>query len=321
MAAASLKDEFCAGAAWPAIPYDEWRDTYATLHMWVQIVGKVRLARTPWVNHSWHVPLYLTARGLTTSPIPYGERMFQIDFDFIAHRLLIQASDGAERILALAPRSVADFHRELFARLSEMGLQVRIHGKPNEVADPIPFAGDERHASYDADAAHRFWRALTQADRVLKQFRDGFVGKSSPVHFFWGSFDLALTRFSGRVAPEHPGGVPNCPDWVTREAYSHEVSSCGFWPGGDALPQPVFYAYAYPQPPGYAGAPVRPAAARYDGTLGEFLLPYEDVRHSSSPDATLLAFLQDCYQAAAGLGRWDRAALERHGLPFRGAAD
>lgn len=301
---------------WPDIPYEKWRDTYATLHMWSQIVGKIRLAQTPWGNHSWHVALYVTAHGLTTSPIPYGERVFQIDFDFIAHQLLIRVSDGASRTMHLRPRSVAAFQRELFANLSELGLQIHIHGTPNEVTDAIPFAEDEVHASYDADAAQRFWRALVQADRVLKRFRADFIGKSSPVHFFWGSFDLALTRFSGRAAPEHPGGVPNCPDWVTREAYSHEVSSCGFWPGNDALPTPVFYAYAYPEPPGYGAAPLHPAAARYNADFREFLLPYDEVRLSPSPDATLLAFLQDSYEAAANFGHWDRPALERHEFPF-----
>jgi hypothetical protein len=316
MDAASSSNEALRPTPWPEIPYDAWRDTYATLHMWTQIVGKIRLSLTPWVNHSWHVALYLTARGLTTSPMAYGDRIFQIDFDFIDHRLLIQAGDGATRALPLEPRSVADFHRELFARLSELGFQVSIRGTPNEVIDPIPFAQDETHAAYDRDAVNRCWRALAQADRVLKQFRDGFIGKSSPVHFFWGSFDLALTRFSGRSAPAHPGGVPNCPDWVTREAYSHEVSSCGFWPGGDALPIPVFYAYAYPEPPGYGSAPVRPSAAAYNPAYREFLLPYDEVRLAAAPDATLLAFLQDCYEAAAGLGRWDRAVLERRDFPF-----
>jgi hypothetical protein len=288
--------------------------------MWAQIVGKIRLAQTPWLNHSWHVALYVTARGLTTSPIPYGERSFQIDFDFIAHQLVIQTSSGDSRTLRLEPRSVADFHRELFARLADLGLRIRIHGAPNEVADPIPFAHDERHGAYDAEAAKRFWQALVQADRVLKRFRAGFIGKSSPVHFFWGSFDLALTRFSGRPAPAHPGGVPNCPDWVTREAYSHEVSSCGFWPGSDALPYPVFYAYAYPEPPGFPAAPVRPAAAAYDPGWREFLLPYDEVRRAASPDETLLAFLHDGYAAAANLGQWDRSALERSEFPFDGAA-
>lgn len=302
---------------WPDIAYERWRDTCATLHMWSQIVGKIRLAQTPWLNHSWHVALYVTARGLTTSPIPYGERVFQIDFDFIDHQLLVQVNDGARRAMRLAPISVAAFRRELFDHLSELGLHIRIHGTPNEVMEPIPFAEDEIHASYDAEAANRYWRALVQSDRVLKQFRDGFVGKSSPVHFFWGSFDLALTRFSGRTAPQHPGGVPNCPDWVTREAYSHEVSSFGFWPGNDAFPHPVFYAYAYPEPPGY-GSTIHSDVAEYNDTFREFLLPYDVVRRSSSADGTLLAFFQSCYEAAADLGRWDRTALERKDFPFLG---
>ncbi len=305
---------------WPALPYEAWRDTCATLHMWTQIVGKIRLAQTPWVNHSWHVALYLTARGLTTSPIPYGARTFQIDFDFIDHRLLIETSDGGTAVMPLAPRSVADFHRELFAQLAKLGLRIEIHGAPNEVIEAIPFARDNVHAAYDAASANRFWRALVQADRVFKRFRSGFIGKCSPVHFFWGSFDLAASRFSGRTAPEHPGGVPNCPDWVTREAYSHEVSSCGFWPGSDAMPYPVFYAYAYPEPPGFGSTPVRPSAAGYDAEFREFILPYDAVRQASSPDEALLAFLQDSYEAAANLGQWDRWALERMTFPFTGAS-
>jgi hypothetical protein len=297
--------------AWPSLPFSEWKDTYATLHLWTQIVGKIRLAQTPPINHSWHTTLYVTARGLTTSPIPAGNRAFQIDFDFIDHKLLIQSSDGGVETMALAPRSVADFYRELFDRLAELDLRVKIHTTPNELADPIPFPEDEEHAAYDADYVHRFWRALIQADRVLKQFRGGFVGKCSPVHFFWGSFDLAVTRFSGRPAPEHPGGVPHLPDRVTREAYSHEVSSCGFWPGSEQLPEPVFYAYAYPEPEGFRTARVRPGEAAYHPALREFLLPYDAVRQSASPDAALLAFLQSSYEAAADFGGWDRPALER----------
>lgn len=301
---------------WPSLPYGEWKDTYATLHMWVQIVGKIRCAQTPWVNHSWHVALYLTARGLTTSPIPYDERTFQIDFDFIDHRLVIQTSDGMVRTMRLEPRSVADFYRDIFSHLSALGLNIKIHAVPNEVADAIPFGEDTRHASYDAQYAHRFWRALVQADRVLKQFRNGFVGKSSPVHFFWGSFDLALTRFSGRLAPEHPGGAPNCPDWVMREAYSHELSSCGFWPGNDAIPYAAFYAYSYPTPLKYGAMRVHPASASYNTAFGEFILPYDDVRQASSPDAMLLDFFQSTYDAAADLGVWDRPLLERVSFPF-----
>jgi len=296
---------------WPSLEYDAWKDTCATLHRWMQVVGKIRLARTTWVNHSWHVPLYLTARGLTTSPIPYDARVFQIDFDFIDHRLSILASDGAAGTMALQPLSVADFYAELMSKLDALGLGVRINTMPCEIPDAIPFEQDRLHASYDAEYANRFWRILVQSDRVLKEFRARFIGKCSPVHFFWGSFDLAVTRFSGRTAPEHPGGVPHLPDWVAREAYSHEVSSCGFWPGGGALPYPVFYAYAYPEPAGFSATPLMPGKARYDTAFREFVLPYEQVRQAASPDAFLLEFLQGSYEAAAGLGGWDRAANER----------
>jgi hypothetical protein len=298
------------GRLWPALPFEEWRDTCATLHMWTQIVGKIRRVQTPWVNHSWHVPLYLTARGLTTTPIPYGSRTFEINFDFIDHRLHILSSDGRSRTMALQPRTVADFYHELFDHLGTLGFDIRIHANPNEVVDAIPFEQDRVHASYDAEYANRFWRILTQVDRVLKQFRAGFIGKCSPVHFFWGGFDLALTRFSGRAAPQHPGGIPNCPDWIMRDAYSHELSSCGFWPGNDLLPYPAFYAYAYPEPLGFRTARVRPKEADYNTTLGEFILPYDAVRQSSSPDAAILEFVQSSYEAAASLGKWDRAALE-----------
>jgi len=297
--------------AWPALPYKEWNDTCTTLHMWSQIVGKVRLVQTPWLNHSWHVPLYVTARGLTTSPVPHGSRVFEIDFDFIDHLLAIRASDGGTRTIPLRPRSVADFYRELLGQLNGLGLPVRIHAKPNEVPDAIPFEQDEAHASYDAASANRFWQILVQADRAFKEFRSRFIGKASPVHFFWGSFDLAVTRFSGREAPMHPGGVPNCPDRVTRDAYSHEVSSCGFWPGNDALPYPLFYSYAYPEPPGFRTATVKPDEAFYEPAFGEFVLPYDVVRQNESPDKILLDFLQSTYDAAAELGKWDRAALER----------
>jgi hypothetical protein len=300
---------------WPSLPLEEWQDTCATLHLWTQIVGKIRLAQTPWVNHSWHVPLYLTVRGLTTSPMPHGLRTFAIDFDFIDHQLLIQASDGAKRALPLRAQSVADFYAELFAALREWGLAVMIRGKPNEIEEAIPFVEDRKHASYDPEYAQRFWRILVQADRVLQQFRAPFVGKCSPVHFFWGSFDLAVTRFSGRSAPAHPGGVPNLPDWVAREAYSHEVSSAGFWPGGGPHPFPLFYSYAYPEPPGFSTAAVRPKEAFYSDALREFVLPYEAVRQGAVPDETLLSFLQSSYEAAADLGGWDRVALERRGAP------
>jgi hypothetical protein len=279
--------------------------------MWTQIVGKVRLARGPWLNHSWHVTLYVTARGLTTSPMPHGVRTFQIDLDFVDHRLIIAASDGRIMTFALEARPVAAFHRRLMEALRTLELSVHINPKPNEVTDPIRFDLDQAPRAYDPDYANRFWRALVQSDRVFKQFRGRFIGKCSPVHFFWGAPDLAVTRFSGRPAPQHPGGIPNLPDPITREAYSHEVSSCGFWPGGGAIPYPAFYSYAYPQPAGFPAAPVAPREAFYSRELGEFILPYDVVRQSESPDATLLEFLQTTYDAAANLAGWDRAALER----------
>jgi hypothetical protein len=296
---------------WPSLPLDAWRDTYATLHLWTQIVGKIRLVQSPWMNHCWQTTLYPTAAGLTTSAIPYGGRTFQIDFDFRRHRLVVRSSDGGDAGFALEPQSVATFYRLLMEELRRLGIRVKIHARPNEVADPIRFDQDEVHRSYDPEYANRFWRALLQADRVFKEFRSGFIGKCSPVHFFWGAPDLAVTRFSGRRAPEHPGGIPNLPDRVTRDAYSHEVSSCGFWPGGDPVPYAAFYSYAYPAPPGFADASIRPATAFYSTDLGEFLLPYDAVRQSESPDATLLEFLQTTYEAAADLGKWDRDALER----------
>jgi hypothetical protein len=295
---------------WPSLPLEAWADTYATLHLWTQIVGKIRLAQSPWVNHSWHVTLYVTARGLSTLPIPHGARAFQIDFDFVDHQLTIQSSDGRRGGLPLQPQSVAAFYERLMRELGELDLRVRISKTPNEVAEPIRFDRDTTHTAYDPEYANRFWRVLVQADRVFEQFRARFIGKCSPVHFFWGSPDLAVTRFSGRRAPEHPGGIPNLPDWVTREAYSHEVSSCGFWPGGGATPYPAFYAYAYPEPAGFADAPPKPDGAFYSRELREFLLPYDRVRVSDSPDETLLEFLQTTYEAAATLGRWDRSALE-----------
>ncbi|BAU49113.1 hypothetical protein SVA_2565 [Sulfurifustis variabilis] len=297
--------------AWPALPYEEWKDTCATLHLWTQIAGKIRLALTPWVNHSWHVAMYLTARGLTTSTVPYRSGSFEIEFDFIDHALLVRTSDGARASTPLAPRPVARFYRELFDLLAGLGIAVRIRTMPNEIPDAIPFERDEVHAAYDADAAHRFWRILMQSDRVLERFRAGFIGKCSPVHFFWGSFDLAVTRFSGRPAPPHPGGVPNLPDWVVRDAYSHEVASCGFWPGGGPVRYPAYYAYAYPEPAGFSAARVRPDAARYSPELREFVLPYDAVREAAEPESTLLEFFESTYAAAADLGGWDRPALER----------
>jgi Family of unknown function (DUF5996) len=296
---------------WPSLPLEAWSDTYATVHLWTQIVGKIRLAQSPSLNHGWHVTLYVTARGLSTSPIPYGARTFQIDLDFVDHELTIQSSDGRRGDLRLQPQSVAAFYERLMRELSKLDLRVRISKKPNEVTDPIRFDRDDAYRAYDPEYANRFWRVLVQADRVFKNFRSRFIGKCSPVHFFWGAPDLAVTRFSGRRAPEHPGGIPNLPDLVTREAYSHEVSSCGFWPGGGTTPYPAFYAYAYPEPTGFPGVPVKPDGAFYSDELHEFLLPYDRIRESDSPDETLLEFLQTTYEAAATLGRWDRVALER----------
>ncbi len=296
---------------WPPLPYSEWGDTCATLHMWTQIIGKIRMQQSPWINHSWHVPLYLTSRGLTTSPIPHGNRTFDIQFDFIDHRLPIRTSDGQVRSVELRPQTVAEFYSSVFSALRDLDLQVSIRPVPNEVESPIPFPEDREHAAYDPEYAQRFWRALLQIDRVFTAFRARFIGKCSPVHFFWGSFDLALTRFSGRPAPEHPGGIPNLPDAVTREAYSHEVSSCGFWPGSAAAPEPIFYSYAYPTPEGFAEATVQPDKAFWLSDLGEFVLPYEAVRSSAAPDHTLLEFLESTYAAAAELSGWDRTALER----------
>ena len=296
---------------WPALPFKEWSDTLATLHMWTQIVGKIRLVQSPWLNHSWHTALYLTSRGMTTLPISFGSRTFQIDFDFIDHRLVITTSDGSVELLELKPRTVADFYADLFERLSSLGLEVEINRAPNEVANPIPFDVDKTHASYDPLYANRFWRVLVQVDRVFKQFRARFIGKCSPIHFFWGSFDMAVTRFSGREAPQHPGGVPNLPDWVTREAYSHEVSSAGFWPGNEQMPEAIFYAYAYPEPQGFSSSVVGPEAAFYSKDFKEFVLPYEAVRNVASPDEAILEFLQTTYEAAANNGYWPRSELER----------
>jgi hypothetical protein len=304
--------------AWPDLPYLAWKDTCATLHLWTQIVGKVRLARTPWLNHSWHVPLYLTARGLTTSPIAHGDRSFSIDFDFIDHTLVIAATDGSRKQINLEPRAVADFYAEVMTALDELSLPVRIHEMPNEIADGIPFTRDTVHGAYDAEYAQRFWRALIQVNRVLSQFRTSFVGKSSPVHFFWGSFDLAVTRFSGRRAPQHTGVVPHLPRSVLREAYSHEVSSAGFWPGGGGIDHAAFYSYAYPEPDGFRAVHVKPQSAFFSSALGEFLLPYDAVRAAADPDAELLAFLYSTYEAAANQAHWDRAALEcQPGMPGR----
>jgi enamine deaminase RidA (YjgF/YER057c/UK114 family) len=295
-----------AGDPWPPLPLDAWRDTYATLHMWTQVVGKTRLALTPLVNHWWNVTLYVTSRGLTTSAIPCAWRTFEVEFDFISHILEIRTSDGAIRTLALAPRSVADFYAEYMSTLHELGIGATIWPHPCEVPDPIAFGIDRIHASYDADAVLRFWRALAQADRVFQQFRSRFQGKSSPVHFFWGSFDLAVTRFSGRTAPPRPNA-----DAITREAYSHEVISAGFWPGSGPVQEAAFYVYASPEPAGFSSAAIQTPGAYYHRELGEFILPYDAVRSAPSPDDLLLDFLQSTYAAAANLANWDRAALER----------
>ena len=295
---------------WPELPTAAWRETCATLHLWTQIVGKIRLARTPWLNHSWHVALYVTTSGLTTSPIPDGTRTFQIDFDFINHDLRISTSNGATRHLLLAGHSVASFYTAVLTTLAELDVHVVIDEIPNELPDPIRFSDDKRHASYDPNAVGRFLQILVNADRVFKQFRTGFLGKASPVHFFWGSFDLAVTRFSGRRAPRHPGGVPNLSDAVACEAYSHEVSSAGFWPGSGAIDYPAFYSYAYPEPEGFRSARVSPEAAFFSEALGEFILPYDAVRTAPDPDQALLAFLQSSYEAAANAAKWDRSALE-----------
>jgi uncharacterized protein DUF5996 len=297
-------------APWPELPTAAWRETAETLQLWTQIVGKIRLAHTPWLNHSWHVTLYVTARGLTTSPIPDGARCFQIDFDFIDHLLRISTSDGATRQFALAGKSVAGFYAAIMAELAGLGIHVTIDEMPNELPEPIYFSQDTKHASYDPDAVRRFFQILVSADRVFKQFRTGFLGKASPVHFFWGSFDLAVTRFSGRRAPRHPGGVPHLPDDVVCEAYSHEVSSAGFWPGSGAIDYPAFYSYAYPEPAGFRTTKVRPDAALFSEALGEFILPYDAVRTAAAPDQALLDFLQSTYEAAANAAKWDRDALE-----------
>ena len=296
--------------AWPGLAYEAWKDTYATLHMWTQVVGKIRLARMPWLNHTWQVTLYPTARGLSTGRMPHGARAFEMEFDFIAHALEIRTSDGERRTIALEPMPVSRFHRLVMDELMSLRMPVSIRRTPNEIENAIPFDEDDVHRSYDADYANRCWRVLCSSADVMTRFRSRFYGKASPVHFFWGAFDLAVTRFSGRRAPPHPGGVPNMPDRVMRDAYSHEVSSAGFWPGGDAVPYPLFYGYAYPEPPGFADFGVAPSSARYDTTLREFVLPYDDVRRAKDPEATLMAFLQSTYDAAADLARWDRAALD-----------
>ena len=290
----------------PALPFDSWKDTLATLHMWSQIVGKVRLKLCPLVNHWWNVPFYITARGMTTSPMPYEQRDIEVQFDFIEHRILIETSEGRVVTMAMAPQSVAEFYKKFMAALAELGINVRIRTMPCEIPDPIPFEQDNTHSAYDPEAAHKFWRILVWVDQIFKEFRAGFQGKASPVHFFWGSFDLAVTRFSGRPAPERPGA-----DSITREAYSHEVSSAGFWPGGGDIKGPAFYSYAAPEPSGFAEQRVGPQAAFYHAQMKEFLLMYDDVRTAASPKRALMDFLQSTYNAAADLGKWDRKGLER----------
>ena len=297
-------------ARWPEMPYAAWKDTCETLHLWTQVIGKVRLALTPWLNHSWHVTLHVTTRGLGTPPIVYQGRAFTIEFDFIDHVLWLRTSDGHFRQLMLKPMTVAEFYADVMVALREIGIDVRINEMPNEISGAVPFPDDRTHASYDRDFAQKFWRVLLSSHEVFSHFRTGFLGKASPVHFFWGSFDLAVTRFSGRQAPPHPGGVPNLPDAVAREAYSHEVSSAGFWPGGGPIDYPAFYSYAYPAPDGFAAAKAQPPEALFSKELGEFILPYDAVRTAREPEAALMAFLQSTYDVAADLGRWDRKALE-----------
>jgi len=292
--------------ALPPLPFDSWKDTLATLHMWSQIVGKVRLKLCPLVNHWWNVPFYITARGMTTSAMPYERRTIEVQFDFIEHRILIETSDGRVASMAMEPQSVADFYKKFMATLSELGVSVHIWTMPCEVPNPTPFEEDYVHSAYDPEAAHKFWRILLWVDEIFKEFRAGFQGKASPVHFFWGSFDLAVTRFSGRRAPERPGA-----DSITREAYSHEVSSAGFWPGGGDIKGPAFYSYAAPEPGGFAEQRVAPQAAFYHPQMKEFLLMYDDVRTAASPKDALIEFLQTTYNAAADLGKWDRKSLER----------
>jgi len=299
------------GTRWPELSYAAWKDTRDTLHLWTQVVGKVRLALTPWLNHSWHVALYVTTRGLTTSPIPWHGGSFQIDFDFIDHVLWVRTSEGHFRQVMLKPISVAEFFEDVMIALRELSIDVNITTMPCEIADSIPFEQDTQHAAYSPDYANRFWRVLLSTAEIFAHFRTGYLGKASPVHFFWGSFDLAVTRFSGRPAPRHPGGVPHLPDSVAQEAYSHEVSSAGFWPGGGGLiDYAAFYSYAYPAPAGFAAAAVRPQDAFFSNELGEFVLPYDAVRKARDPDTTLMDFLQSTYEVAADLGAWDRRSLE-----------
>jgi Family of unknown function (DUF5996) len=300
-----------ATTLFPSLPLASWQDTYTVLHLWTQIVGKIRLALSPNINHWWQSTLYVTPRGLTTGTISHKNRAFEIRFNFIESQLYIEVSDGKTQKIDLVTRSVSEFYHTLIATLADLDLEVSIWTMPQEIADPILFDRDDRHFDYDPESAQRFWQILVQVDRIMTIFRADFIGKSSPVHFFWGSFDLAVTRFSGRTAPQHPGGVPGMADWVTREAYSHEVSSCGFWAGGGEVTEPVFYAYAYPEPEGFSTYPIQPPEAFYHSQMHEFMLPYETVRQAADPDALLLTFFRSTYAAAANLGNWERAALER----------
>jgi Family of unknown function (DUF5996) len=302
----TMRSEASDYEALPALPFDSWRETFETLHMWTQIIGKVRLKLCPLVNHWWNVPFYVTARGMTTAAMPYQQRDIEVRFDFIEHKLTLESSEGRVTTMALTAQSVAEFYKKFMAALSELDVSVHIWTMPSEVANPTPFELDNVHAAYDLQAVHKFWRILVWVDQIFKEFRAGFQGKASPVHFFWGSFDLAVTRFSGRVAPERPGA-----DSITREAYSHEVSSAGFWPGGGDIKGPAFYSYAAPEPARFAEQRVRPQAAFYHPQMKEFLLMYDDVRAAASPKATLMEFLQSTYDAAADCGKWDRKALER----------
>lgn len=295
---------------WPRLGYEEWSDTVATLHMWTQIVGKIRLVCTPWANHSWNFTLYVTPCGLTTSTIHQGARQFDIEFDLHDHVLTVRTGEGQRRTVSLEPRTVASFYKELMGHLRDLGFDLNIHEVPNEVPDPIPFPVDTVHQAYDSEVVARFAQVLNQSARVFSEFRSQYLGKCSPVHFFWGSFDLAVTRFSGRRAPAHPGGIPGLPDWITREAYSHEVYSCGFWPGGVSSPTPAYYAYAYPVPEGLGDSAIGPGEAFWSGDMGEFFLPYEAVRTSADPDGALMKFLESTYRAVADLAHWSRSELE-----------
>jgi hypothetical protein len=295
---------------WPSIEFNAWKDTLATLHLWVQIIGKIRLRSMPWLNHSWHVTLYVTPKGLSTGSMPYTSGIFEIEFDFQHHMLTITTSEGAEQEIKLYPRTVADFYTELFDKLKQAGIDIIIHGAPNEIETAIPFEEDVIHKTYNREQAQHFWQALVQVHKIFTKFRAGFRGKCSPVHFFWGAFDLAVTRFSGEAAPLHSGGAPNMPLHVMQEAYSHEVSSCGFWPGNDSFPHPAFYAYCYPTPAGFSEQPVKPAEAFYSKEMGEFFLLYDVVRKAANPEETLMQFLNSTYDAAAVTGNWNRNDLE-----------